>query len=173
MIQSGLGTLARRLPDAPPRELVLALNALLVDNVRARLGQNEHATLTVYRYSQDGTLVFAGGHEQALICRAATGRCDRVPTPGPWVGAKRDIAAGTEDSQARLEPGDVLVLYTDGVIEARSAAREQFGLDRLAATIELHREAPAAAIRDAVIDAATGFAAAIDDDITVLVARYR
>jgi serine phosphatase RsbU (regulator of sigma subunit) len=173
MIQSGVGTLARRMPDASPRDLVLALNAMLVDNVRARLGQDEHATLTLFRYARDGRLTFAGGHEQALVCRAATGRCDRLATPGPWVGAKRDIEAGTPDSQARLEDGDLLVLYTDGVIEAGSPTHGQFGIERLAAEIELRPQAPAAEIRDAIIGAVERFAPALDDDVTVLVARFR
>jgi sigma-B regulation protein RsbU (phosphoserine phosphatase) len=171
MIQSAVGTLARKMPDASPRELVLALNALLVDNVRTRLEQDEHATLTLYRYGRDGALAFAGAHEQALLCRAATGRCERLATPGPWVGAKRDIEAGTVDSHARLEDGDVLVLYTDGVIEAKGPAG-QFGIERLAAEIELRARAPAAEIRDAIIEAVTRFAPALDDDVTVLVARF-
>ena len=54
MMQSGFGALARKLPDAAPRELLLAFNAMLVDNVRNRLGQHEHATLTLIRYRADG-----------------------------------------------------------------------------------------------------------------------
>jgi phosphoserine phosphatase RsbU/P len=173
MIQSGLGALAREMPGAAPRTLVLALNAMLVDNVRGRLGQNEHATLTVLRYRRDGTLVFAGAHEELLICRAATGRCERVRTPGPWVGAKRDISAGTVDSEVRLEDGDLLVLYTDGVIEAANEARDQFGTARLAAEIEAHSEAGVAEIRDAIVDSVRRFAPALADDVTVLVARHR
>jgi sigma-B regulation protein RsbU (phosphoserine phosphatase) len=173
MMQSGLGALARKMPDAPPRELVMALNAMLVENVRGRLGQNEHATLMLCRYQRDGALTFAGGHEEILICRAATGRCERVATPGPWVGAKRDIAAGTVDSGARLADGDVLVLYTDGVIEAANGARERFGTDRLAAEIERRRDAAACEIRDAVVSAVRTFSPALEDDVTVLVARYR
>src|SRR6185312_8425348 len=60
MMQSGFGALARKMPDAGPRDLVLALNAMLVDNVRDRLRQREHATLTLLRYRQDGTLTYAG-----------------------------------------------------------------------------------------------------------------
>src|SRR6185503_1525623 len=89
MMQSGIGALARKMPDAAPRDLLLALNTMLVENVRERLGQHEHATLTLIRYRRDGSLTFAGAHEDMLIRRVATGRCDRVETPGAWVGAKR------------------------------------------------------------------------------------
>jgi len=43
---------------------------MLVENVRVRLGQHEHATLTVLRYRRDGSLTFAGAHEEILIRRA-------------------------------------------------------------------------------------------------------
>ncbi len=173
MMQSGIGALARKLPDASPRDLLLALNAMLVDNVRDRLGQREHATLTLLRYRRDGSLTYAGAHEEILILRAATGRCERLETPGPWVGAKRDIAAGTVETQARLQPGDLLVLYTDGIIEAVARqGRERFGTERLIAVVEANREATPVAIRDRLMDAVTDFAAALDDDVTLLCARY-
>ena len=173
MIQSGFGALARKLPDASPRELLLALNAMLVDNVRTRLGHREHATLTLLRFRDDGGLAFAGAHEEILIRRAATGRCERLATPGPWVGAKRDIEAGTVETQARLEPGDLLVLYTDGLIEAMGRdGRERFGTDRLAALIEDNGTAPPLTVRDTILAALDAFAAIIDDDVTLLVARY-
>jgi len=173
MMQSGIGVLARKMPDASPRDLLLALNAMLVDNVRVRLGQREHATLTLLRYRQDGSLAFAGAHEEILILRAATGRCERLPTPGPWVGAKVDIAAGTVESRAQLLPGDLLVLYTDGIIEAVAReGRERFGTERLIALIEEHKAATPVAIRDRLMDAVTDFAIALDDDVTLLCARY-
>lgn len=173
MMQSGIGVLARKIPDASPRDLLLALNAMLVDNVRRRLGQREHATLTLLRYRKDGTLAFAGAHEEILILRAATGRCERLATPGPWVGAKLDIAAGTVESRAQLLPGDLLVLYTDGIIEAVARdGRERFGTDRMVALLEAHQSDAPIAIRDRLMSAVTDFAAALDDDVTLLCARY-
>jgi phosphoserine phosphatase RsbU/P len=173
MMQSGISALCRKLPDATPRELLLALNAMLVDNVRMRLGQREHATLTLLRYRQDGRIAFAGAHEEILILRAATGRCERLPTPGPWVGAKRAIEAGTVESNIQLQPGDLLVLYTDGLIEAMGRdGRERFGTDRLAALVETHGASAPVAVRDALLAALDVFAEKLDDDVTLLVARY-
>ncbi|HEX3902279.1 MAG TPA: substrate-binding domain-containing protein [Polyangia bacterium] len=173
MMQSGIGVLARKIPDASPREILLALNAMLVDNVRTRLGQREHATLTLLRYRLDGSLAFAGAHEEILIRRAATGRCERLATPGPWVGAKRDIEAGTVESTAQLLPGDLLVLYTDGLIEAMGRdGRERFGTDRLAELVEKHGASPPLMVRDALLGALDAFAEKLDDDVTLLVARY-
>ena len=175
MMQSGIGALARKMPDAAPRDLLLALNTMLVDNVRARLGQHEHATLTLIRYRRDGSLSFAGAHEEMLIRRADSGLCERVATPGAWVGAKRDIDAGTVDSTARLRPGDLLVLYTDGLTEAAAGdgTGARFGADRLVALVEEHGAAAPTAVRDALVAAVAAFAPVRDDDVTVFVARYQ
>jgi serine phosphatase RsbU (regulator of sigma subunit) len=174
MMQSGIGALARKMPDAAPRDLLLALNTMLVENVRERLGQREHATLTLIRYRRDGSLTFAGAHEEMLVRRAATGRCERIETPGAWVGAKRDITAGTVDSTARLQPGDLLVLHTDGLTEAAAAddSGARFGIDRLIALVEEHGASPPAAVRDAILAAVAAFSTRRDDDVTLLVARY-
>jgi DNA-binding LacI/PurR family transcriptional regulator/serine phosphatase RsbU (regulator of sigma subunit) len=174
MMQSGIGALARKMPDAAPRDLLLALNTMLVENVRERLGQHEHATLTLIRYRRDGSLTFAGAHEEMLVRRIATGRCERIETPGAWVGAKRDITAGTVDSAARLEPGDLLVLYTDGLTEAQADddSGTRFGIDQLIALVDQHGASPPAAVRDAILGALAMFTARRDDDVTLLVARY-
>jgi sigma-B regulation protein RsbU (phosphoserine phosphatase) len=109
-----------------------------------------------------------------LIRRVATGRCDRIETPGTWVGAKRDITAGTVDSTARLQPGDLLVLYTDGLTEATAGddSGARFGIDRLIALVEEHGASPPAAVRDAILAAVAAFSSHRDDDVTLLVARY-
>jgi sigma-B regulation protein RsbU (phosphoserine phosphatase) len=173
MMQSGFSALARKLPDASPRDLLLALNTMLVENVRVRLGQHEHATLTLLRYRRDGSLTFAGAHEEILVRRAATGRVERIETPGPWVGAKRDIAAGTVDSSTSLAAGDLMVLYTDGLIEAVAAdgSGARFGIDRLIALIEENGALVPTEVRDRILAAVAAFAGRREDDVTILVAR--
>jgi sigma-B regulation protein RsbU (phosphoserine phosphatase) len=96
-----------------------------------------------------------------------------VPTLGTWVGATRDIDDVTQDSRLQLAEGDVLVLYTDGVIEAQDARGEHFGVERLAALLARHGAAPVLALRDALSAAVHEFMAVQRDDIALLVARYR
>jgi len=172
MLQSMVAALGRENFAAAPSELVKIVNAVLYDNVRNRLGQDEHATLTLLRYFASGELVFAGAHEDLVILRAATGRCERIETVGTWVGATEDIADATEDQHARLEDGDVLLLFTDGAIEAANAAGEHYGIERLCAELEAARGAPVAEIRDRLLASVQGFLAVQDDDIALLVARH-
>jgi phosphoserine phosphatase RsbU/P len=170
MVQSIVAALVRQAPRASPSDHVKILNAVLYDNIRNRLGQDEHITMTLMRYDA-GVFTFAGAHEEILICRAASGECEYVPTPGTWLGGMRDIAKVTRDSTLELQPGDLMVLYTDGITEAQDKKREQFGAERLARTVAQHRHEPVTAVRDRVIEAVQAWQAVQDDDISLVVIR--
>jgi hypothetical protein len=172
MVQSVVAALTRSRREATPRDLVTTLNSVLYDNIRGRLKSDEHVTFSLLRYDANGCVTFAGAHEDIIVCRAATGVCELVPTSGVWLGALRDIGRATDDSTIRLLPGDVMVLYTDGVTEAKNASGETFGLERLRAELERHRAAPSADICGAIMGAVTAWMTSQADDVTVFVARY-
>ena len=88
------------------------------------------------------------------------------------MGATQDIADVTEDQRARLEDGDVLLLFTDGVIEAANASGEQYGIDRLCAELEAARGRTVTEIRDRLLGSVQDFLAVQNDDIALLVARH-
>ncbi|MGK3992442.1 SpoIIE family protein phosphatase [Sorangium sp. So ce1024] len=173
MIQSMVSALTSRDPGASPSELLAALNKAIYKNVRGRLKRDEHATLLLLRYERGGRVTFAGAHDDIIVCRARTRRCVCIPSTGVWVGVLPSIEAMTRDAELVLEDGDLLVLYSDGVTEARNAHREQFGLERLCAAIEAAQAAPVEAIRDRILREVEGWCPSPDDDITLVVARYR
>lgn len=172
MVQSVVGALARQAPEASPSELVCALNTVLYDNIRHRLQNKEHVTFTLLRYQPGGTLTFAGAHEEMCVFRRATGTVELVETPGTWLGAMRDVKKHTVDTELRLEIGDIVLLYTDGVTEARAASGEQFGLDRLTRLLENSSDLPIEALIDRVYKAVAAHAKELDDDVTLLAFRY-
>ena len=79
-----------------------------------------------------------------------------------------------EDETVRLDPGDVLVVFSDGITDALNSDGEEFGEDKLVASVENHRDLEPAAVLDCVLDAVRRFsaAAAQNDDFTDLVLRY-
>jgi sigma-B regulation protein RsbU (phosphoserine phosphatase) len=170
MVQSVVSALVRHSPRATPSEHVRILNQVLYDNIRDRLGQDEHITLTLLRYDA-GVFTFAGAHEEILVCRAAGGACEHIQTPGTWLGGMRDISRVTKDSKLELAPGDLMALYTDGITEAMNAKGVQFGDERLTRILEENRDQPAAVVRDRVIEAVQAWQAHQDDDISVVVIR--
>src|SRR3954468_22787898 len=91
MIQSMVMALVRAHEDAAPRDIVCLLNRLLYENIRGRLAQDDHVTFCLMRYRADGSVVFAGAHEEILVWRTTTGRCERICTSGAWLGAIPDI----------------------------------------------------------------------------------
>ncbi|HEY4105870.1 MAG TPA: SpoIIE family protein phosphatase [Polyangiaceae bacterium] len=173
MLQSVIAALLAQNFDAPPSAILRAANAVLYENVRKRLRQDEHATLTLIRYFDDGKLSFAGAHEEIVILRAESGKCERIATPGTWLAATRDIADATEDQFAELRDGDILLLYTDGVIEATNASGEAYGLDRLCTELEAFASLGAAQIVSGLLGSVRAFLDEQLDDIALVVARYR
>src|SRR5579883_515522 len=173
MIQSAVTGLIRQQPDIRPADVVRAVNAVLFENVRSRLGQSEHATFCIMRYRVDGSLEFAGAHEDILVLRHRTGRCERIPTEGTWLGMIPDLGDTARDHALRLEDGDLLVLFSDGLLEARDLKGTLYGVDRLAHELERCRDLTVVRIRDEILAAVGRWMVRQDDDLTLLVARYR
>jgi PAS domain S-box-containing protein len=173
MLQSATASLAAARPTASPREVVSLLNDLLVENVRRRLGRDEHATFTLLRYWRDGRVVYAGAHEDLLLYRRATGQVEAIRTPGVWIGARRGMGDVLVDSTLQLEDGDVILLYTDGVTEGRDRQGEMFDLPRLVTALAEVASRPVEEIRDALVARVRDWTAVQDDDITMVVLRYR
>lgn len=168
MVQSVIGAFGRKTPDAAPSELVCALNTVLHDNIRHRLQNKEHVTFTLLRYAPGGHVTFAGAHEEICVYRAASGQVELVPTPGTWLGAVRDVKKHTVDSKLELGIGDIVLLYTDGVTEARAPSNEQFGIERLTSLLETSSDLPMAALIERVYRAVSAHAKELDDDVTLL-----
>jgi sigma-B regulation protein RsbU (phosphoserine phosphatase) len=173
MVHSVVSGVSRRHPDGAPGELLAVVNSVFYDNVRNRMGQEQHATLTLTRYERSGRLVCAGAHEVILVCRAEDGRIDVIDTPGTWIGLVPDVRGLVPDTAFDLCPGDVMVLFTDGITEARSESGEMFGIDRLMAEVFRARGESVASIRDALVAAVERWAVSREDDMSLLVARHK
>jgi serine phosphatase RsbU (regulator of sigma subunit)/DNA-binding LacI/PurR family transcriptional regulator len=173
MIQSAVAAIIRSNPDSKPSRAWLAVNSVLCDNIRERLRQDEHVTLTLIHYSVDGQLCFSGAHEDLIIYRASQGHCELVNTPGIWAGIFEGVPEDQAlEDQVQLEPGDLLVLYTDGVLEATNEAGEHFGVERLCASLEQAAALPVEAIRQHIVAAVQAWMFNQVDDLTLLVLRY-
>jgi serine phosphatase RsbU (regulator of sigma subunit) len=174
MIQSIVSAATRENPRASPAQIWAVLNTVLYDNVRTRLGREEHATLTLIRYEESGRLVFAGAHEDILVYRAARRTCDQIKTQGIWAGILADVPPGmVSDQECLLEPGDTILLHSDGITEARNRGREMFGLARLRAAFEQAADLPLDDLRERIMGEVRGFMAEQNDDMTLVGLRYR
>jgi phosphoserine phosphatase RsbU/P len=171
MIQSAVTALVNTLPQGSPTQIVNQLNQVLRLNVRGRLGEADHATFVMLRYRESGQVTMAGAHEDIVIYRADEGRCERIGLAGVWLGIVEDIENYTRDQDFTLGPSDVLLLYTDGLIEARSASGEEFGIERVEAILRAHAQASMEVIHQQLLAAVLAWTPLQQDDVTLIVAR--
>jgi hypothetical protein len=148
MIQSAVAALVAKSPSIAPRDLLGALNAVLFENLRRRLQSELHAALVLTRCDPGGRMVFAGTGAPLLVCRSHDGRTVALEPTGTVLGAVHDVSRSLEDIHCQLEPGDVLLVHTPGVTEARNAQGEPFGMPRLVRELEESRSSPVEEIRD-------------------------
>jgi sigma-B regulation protein RsbU (phosphoserine phosphatase) len=71
-----------------------------------------------------------------------------------------------------IEPGDRLILYTDGLLEAANSHDEEFGRDRLHAEVRQTAKLSHTEAADRIIESIQSWAATQNDDLTVLVCDY-
>ncbi|QXD16694.1 SpoIIE family protein phosphatase [Rhodocaloribacter litoris] len=78
------------------------------------------------------------------------------------------------EERIRLQPGDVFVLYTDGIVESRNAAGEEYGYDRLLRVLAEHRHEDATDLHAALLDDLNTFLGEkeYDDDMTLVVLKW-
>jgi serine phosphatase RsbU (regulator of sigma subunit) len=114
-----------------------------------------------------------GGHNPPYLLRA-TGKIEMLATGGPLLGVLPE--AGYEAAALTLGAGDVLLLYSDGVTEARSPepAEEEFGDERLAAFLKENRELEPDELVESLIQRVRKFSGEgrLADDVTVVVIRF-
>jgi sigma-B regulation protein RsbU (phosphoserine phosphatase) len=171
MVQSAMAAIVRMRPYGSPREMIEALNDVLYENIRRRLDSRDHVTFTLFRLGRDGRVVFAGAHEDVLLWRASARVFDRVRTPGVWLGAKRGIGNVTIDTTLRLDPGDVMILYTDGITEARDRGGKMLELDGLVDIARGVIDQSPTKIRDHIIARMWAWMREQHDDMSVVVVR--
>jgi sigma-B regulation protein RsbU (phosphoserine phosphatase) len=107
------------------------------------------------------------GHNPPILLRR-TGEVFRLATGGTVLGVFPETAYTEETLQ--LERGDRLVLFTDGITEARNREGEEYEDDRLIDAIRRHRDLPAAAMQQTLFDEVLQFAhGELQDDATLIV----
>lgn len=118
-------------------------------------------------------LVTSAGHNPPLLFK--NGEISLVPSRGLVVGPipEEIMLKSLEEYRFRLEKGDVLLLYTDGVTEAMNPFLEEYGIERLksvlANSVDLSAEEIVSKIRLSVLDFTAG--SPLSDDLTILVLK--
>lgn len=174
MLQAAVRTLVLA-EERDPERFLSIVNKAVYQNIQ-RVDMDRSVTLSLLDY-RDGVLELVGQHEEAIVVRA-DGALERVDTMalGLPVGLEFDISDFLGRAEVPLGPGDVVVLYTDGITEAEDPDGAQYGLDRLCAAAVAHHRLPSAeAIKRAIIEDVEAFInhQKVFDDITLVVIRRK
>ena len=157
--------------ETSPAEVLRKLNeALLRQRTDRRFCTVAYASLHMNGNGSAEVCFSTGGHPLPYVLRA-DGTVETVGEPGTLLGVLPDVQL--TDTALKLEPGDVLVLYTDGVTEARGP-RGMLGSGELAEVLAscagLDANSVAARIESAALEIQEGNP---HDDIAILVVRIR
>jgi serine phosphatase RsbU (regulator of sigma subunit) len=171
MAQTSVRTL-QEIREADPVRFLDVLNRTLYKNVQ-RMNSEKSLTLALLNYSQ-GRVSISGQHEETIIVRKG-GAIERVDTMelGFPIALDDDIADFINQVYIELEPGDGVVLYTDGIPEAYDIDKQQYGIEQMCEVISKNWHLSAEEIKQAVVADVRRHIGTqkVFDDITLLVLK--
>jgi sigma-B regulation protein RsbU (phosphoserine phosphatase) len=173
MVQTAVRTLLAN-DETDPIKFLNVLNRVIYDNVQ-RMKSDKNLTLALLDY-QEGTLRLSGQHEEMIVVRSG-GQVERIDTIdlGFPIGLEADITDFVAHTQVQLNPGDVVVLYTDGITEAENQSGVRYGVERFCELLGNNGHRSAEEIRQAVVEDVRQHIGTqkVYDDITLLVLKQK
>ena len=165
-----LRTILRECPE--PATALVRLNKFVNDSRRLD-SRRESALISlsvaVIDTESGNTEVACGGAEAPMIARLASGAIETVDAGGPLIGMDPD--SDYSAVSCRLEPGDLMIMTTDGITEARSG-RSFFGPEGVAAVLATCDRTDPDHVAASILEGAKTFSSNhIGDDICLIVAQ--
>ncbi|MBN1648691.1 MAG: SpoIIE family protein phosphatase [Spirochaetales bacterium] len=174
MMTQAMHSLVIRNSGVTPGEVLKRMNQVLLENIGNRLEENKYMTFTSLKYLGEGEFLYAGLHQDIIVFRKKAGICQLIPTNGSWLNLMPDISKVTVNETLRLDRGDIMILFTDGLTELFDNNREMFGIERLCRAVEENASAPAEKIVDAVFRITKDWSGGkFKDDMSLLVLKYK
>jgi sigma-B regulation protein RsbU (phosphoserine phosphatase) len=157
------------LPGRELKDLVGDINRLLV----ASIPDNRFATFFygVFDAPRRSLTYVNAGHNPPMLLRRGAGTATRLDPTGVMLGVFAEATFAQET--IAVEPGDLIVAYSDGVCDALNLAGEDYGDSRLESFVRTHAALPASGLMDRILEDVTTFSQGVPpfDDMTLVVAR--
>lgn len=155
----------------PPARALSRANDLILSDARSDL-----FVTTFYAILEplSGQVCYTNaGHMPAIVVRAADGTATVLRSHGLALGILPEV--GLPEETVFIEPADILILYTDGVVEATDAEQQMFGQERLIDIAQRHRDQTAEELVETISDEIAAFVGetAQFDDLTLVVAKRK
>lgn len=173
MAQTAVRTL-QEIREADPVKFLDTINRTIYKNVQ-RMNSDKSLTLAIINYV-NGQISISGQHEEIIIVRKG-GQIERVDTMdlGFPIGLDAEITDFIIPASFELHSGDGIVLYTDGITEAKDINKKQYKIERLCKNITENWHKSAGEIKDNIIKDLREHIGKqkIFDDITLLVLKQQ
>ncbi|MEP6490491.1 AAA family ATPase [Microcoleus vaginatus] len=164
----------KEVQEIEPVRFLDTLNRTIYKNIQ-RMNSDKNMTLALLNYA-DSKISISGQHEETIVVRKG-GQIQRIDTInlGFPIGLDEDISGWISHVLVDLEPGDGVVLYTDGIPEARNMHKKFYGIERLCEVVSQNWHLSAEQIKEATIDDLRKFIGKqkVFDDITLLVLKQQ
>jgi predicted ATPase/serine phosphatase RsbU (regulator of sigma subunit)/tRNA A-37 threonylcarbamoyl transferase component Bud32 len=155
-------------------EFIDILNRTIYQNVQ-RINPYKNLTFARLEYS-DNILRVSGQHEEVIVVRQ-DGKIEKIDTTflGLPLGLEEEIGEFIGEETIKLNSGDVVVLYTDGITEAVNLNEKQYQLENLCNVVYENREKSAEEIKQAVINDVQKYIGEqkVFDDLTLVVLKQK
>jgi len=160
-----LAAASQRVVAADPSQFLAGMNSALLGNTQNQFVTAAYAHLN----SESGELRYsAAGHPPLLLVR--NGGVTQIQENGLMLAAFNFASYST--AVYKLEAGDRIAMYTDGILEASNAEGHFFGLDTLCELLTQTRQLSPARAADTIISSVRRWSRTQDDDLTVLICDY-
>lgn len=151
-----------------PRDVLRHVNAQLIKVLKSQF----YLTAFLMSIGPSLEVYYANAsHQRAIVARKRDGSIEEWDTPGLFVGATTEADGLYEDRQDKLDFGDRIILYTDGLVEARNSDGIEFGQKRVRALMEEGWDTDINGLRNRIIETWSAFTegSQIRDDVTFIV----
>lgn len=161
--------------DLGPAEFMVRANSAL----SKCLERNHFITASIFIIdTREGKICHArAGHVPTLMHSFEHQKSEYLAIDGLGLGILRNkrYENHVEEKTFKYQPGDVLVLFTDGIIEAKNEKSLQFGFERIRSLLEISHHLGPREIQSKIIDSLHGFVGGdglIDDDYSIMVVKF-
>ncbi len=161
--------------DLGPAEFMVRANSAL----SKCLERNHFITSSIFIIdTREGKICHArAGHMPALMHSFEHQKSDFLAIDGLGLGILRNkqYENHVEEKTFRYQPGDVMVLFTDGIVEAKNEKSLQFGFERIRSLLEISHHLSPLEIQSKIIDSLHSFVGGdrlIDDDYSIMVVKF-
>lgn len=173
MAQTAIRTLLAN-NETDPIKFLNSVNRVIYDNTK-RMKSHKNMTLSLLDY-EGGIMRLSGQHEDMLIMRN-NGEIEKIDTfeLGFPLGIEADIKSYVSQADILLQPGEIAILYTDGVTEAVNTHNEIYGMERLCSVIKEYYHLSANELRVQITENLKEHIGTqkVFDDITLLVIKRK